>query len=67
MRALSSLIASGRAEVNSIGQRENLPEEIKEEVMEGLQTMGGIHIQKGGELLMSKVPASWRDRFAQRI
>jgi hypothetical protein len=54
MRALSSSIASGRAEVNSIRQRENWPKEIREEVMKShriggpggmpsvLRTVGGF-------------------------
>jgi hypothetical protein len=42
-------------------------EGIKEAIMERLQTMVRIPIQKGAELPMSSVPASWRDRCAQKI
>jgi hypothetical protein len=67
MKAMNSSIASGRAEVNLIGQRENWSEEIREEILERLQAIVWVPLQKGAEFLMNRIPASWRDRCAQRV
>jgi hypothetical protein len=67
MRALLSAIASGRAEIDRIGRREGWSEGIKEEMLDRLQAMVRIPMQKGAELIMSSVPASWRDHCAQRV
>ena len=33
---------------------------IREEMIDRLQTMVRVPLQRGGELIMSSVPASWR-------
>ncbi len=67
MRDLLLALASGRAETDSIGQREGWSESIREEMIDRLQTMVRVPLQKGGDLIMSSIPVSWRDRCAQRV
>ncbi len=67
MRALMLNIASGRAEIDSIGQREGWSEGIKEEMMDRLQSMVRVALQRGDDLIMTSIPYSWRDRCTQRV
>ncbi len=66
-RALLSALASGRAEIDSIGQREGCSQGIKEEMVDRLQWMVQVALQKGGDLIMNSIPYSWRERCAQRV
>ncbi len=66
-RALLSALASGRAKIDSIGQREGCSEGIKEEMMDRLQPMVQVALQKGGDLIISSIPYSWRERCVQRV
>ena len=61
MRALMSTLAGGRAEIEKIGHREGWPMGIKEEMMDRLQSMVRVALQKGGDLIMSSIPYSWRE------
>lgn len=61
MRALLSALASGRAKIDIIGQREGWSEGIKEKMMDRLQSMVRVVLQKGGTLIMSSIPYSWRE------
>jgi hypothetical protein len=61
MRALLSALASGRAKIDIIGQREGWSEGIKEKMMDRLQSMMRVVLQKGGTLIMSSIPYSWRE------
>jgi hypothetical protein len=62
MRALTSSLVSGRAEIDVIGQKEQWSEDIKEEMIKRLRGMVRSSLQKGAELLMNRIPARWRDR-----
>jgi hypothetical protein len=48
IRALLSALASGRAEIEQIGQREGWSMRIKEEMMDRLQSTVQVPLQKGG-------------------
>jgi len=61
MRGLLSALASGRAEIDSIGQREGWSEGIKKEMMDSLQSMVRVALQRGDDIIMSSIPYSWRD------
>ena len=67
MRALLSALASGRAELDSMGQREGLSEEIKEEMMDRLQSMVRVALQKGDDLIMSSISYSWSNASRESL
>ncbi len=67
MRALLSALASGRAEIERIGQRGGWSVGIKEEMMDRLQSMVRVPLQKGCDLIMSSIPYSWREQYARRV
>ena len=67
MRALLSALASGRAEIDSMGQREGLSEEIKEEMMDRLQSMVRVALQKGDDLIMSSISYSWSNASRESL
>ncbi len=68
MRDLLSALASGRAEIDSMGQREGLSEEIKEEMMDRLQSMGvRVALQKGDDLIMSSISYSWSNASRESL
>jgi hypothetical protein len=40
---------------------------IKEEMMDRLQSMVRVPLQKGSDLIMSSIPYSWREQYARRV
>jgi hypothetical protein len=67
MRALLSALASGRAEIERIGQKRGWTVGIKEEMMDRLQSMVRQPLQKGGDLIMSSILYSWREQCVRRV
>jgi hypothetical protein len=67
MRALLSALASGQAEIEKVGQREGWSVGIEEEMMDRLQSMVQVPLQKGGDVIMSSIPYSWREQCARRV
>ncbi len=56
MRALLSALASGRAEIERIGRKQEWSIGIMEEMLDRLQSLVREPLQKGGDLIMSSIP-----------
>jgi hypothetical protein len=67
MRALLSAIASGREEIKRIGRRHGWSVGVREEILDGLQAMVREPIQRGGDVIMSSVPHTWREQAKRRV
>jgi len=67
MRALLSALASGRAEIERIGRKQEWSIGIMEEMLDRLQSLVREPLQKGGDLIMSSIPYTWREQCARRI
>ncbi len=67
MRALLSALASGRAEIERLGKKKEWYVGIMEEMLDRLQSLVRDHLQKGGDLIMSSIPYTWREHAAQRV
>ena len=62
MRALLSAIASGREEIERIGRRHGGSAGVREEILDRLQAMVREPLQKGGNIVMSSIPYTWRNQ-----
>jgi len=62
MRALLSAIASGREEIDRLGRRHGWSAGVKEEMLDRLQAMVHEPLQRGGDLVMSSIPYTWREQ-----
>jgi hypothetical protein len=67
MRALLSAFASGRAEIERLGQRQGLSEGIMGEMLDSLQSLVRDPLQKGGDLIMSSISYTWREQATSRV
>ncbi len=67
MRALLSALASGRAEIVRMGRRRGWSAGIMGEMLDRLQSLVPKLLQKGGNLIMSSIPYTWREQAARRI
>jgi hypothetical protein len=67
MRALLSAIASGREEIDRIGRRHGWSAGVKEEMLDRLQAMVREPLQKGGDIVMSSIPYTWRNQAMRRV
>ncbi len=67
MRALLSALASGRAEIERLGKRQGWSVGIIEEMLDRLQSLVPDPLQKGGDLIMSSIPYTWREQASRRI
>jgi hypothetical protein len=67
MRALLSAIASGREEIDRIGRRHGWSAGVKEEMLDRLQAMVREPLQRGGDIVMSSIPYSWRNQAVRRV
>jgi hypothetical protein len=67
MRALLSALVSGRAEIERLGRRQGWSEGIMEEMLDRLQSLVRDPLQKGGDLIMSSIPYTWREQAARRV
>ncbi len=65
MRALLS--ASGRSEIERMGKRQGWSVGIMEEMLDRLQSIVQEPLQKGGDLIMSSIPYTWREQATRRI
>ncbi len=66
MRALLSALASGRAEIERLGKRKGWSVGIMEEMLDRLRSLVRDPLQKGGDLIMSSIPYTWREQAARR-
>jgi hypothetical protein len=62
MRALLSAIASGRAEIDRLGRRYGWPAGVRKEMLDRLQALVREPLQRGGDLIMSGIPYTWREQ-----
>jgi hypothetical protein len=67
MRALLSAIASGREEIDRIGRRHGWSAGVREEMLDRLQAMVHEPLQRGGDIVMSSIPYSWRSQAMRRV
>jgi hypothetical protein len=67
MRALLSAIASGREEIERIGRRHGWSVGVREEILDRLQAMVREPIQRGGDIIMSSIPHTWREQAMRRV
>jgi hypothetical protein len=67
MRALLSAIASGREEIDRIGRRHGWSAGVREEMLDRLQAMVREPLQRGGDIVMSSIPYSWRSQAMRRV
>jgi hypothetical protein len=67
MRALLSAIASGREEIDRLGRRHGWTAGVKEEMSDRLQAMVHEPMQRGGDLVMSSIPYTWREQAVRRV
>jgi hypothetical protein len=67
MRALLSAIASGREEIDRLGRRHGWSAGVKEEMLDRLQAMVHEPLQRGGDLVMSSIPYTWREQAVRRV
>ncbi len=67
MRALLSAIASGREESDRIGRRHGWSAGVTEEMLDRLQAMVREPLQRGGDIVVSSIPYSWRNQAMRRI
>ncbi len=67
MRALLSAIASGREEIDRIGRRHGWSAGVTEERLDRLQAMVREPLQRGGDIVMSSIPYSWRSQAMRRV
>jgi hypothetical protein len=67
MRALLSALASGRAEIDRLGKKNGWPVGVVEEILDRLQSLVWDPLQKGGDLIMSSIPYTWREQAARRV
>ncbi len=67
MRALLSAIASGREEIYWIGRRHGWSAGVTEEMLDRLQAMVCEPLQRGGDIVMSSIPYSWRNQAMRRV
>ncbi len=66
-RALLSAIASGREEIERIGRRHGWSAGVREEMLDRLQAMVREPLQRGGDIVMSSIPFSWRSQAMRRV
>jgi hypothetical protein len=67
MRALLSSIASGREEIDRIGRRHGWSTGIREEMLDRLQAIVREPLQRGGDIVMSSIPYTWRNQAMRRV
>jgi hypothetical protein len=67
MRALLSALASGSAEIERLGKKKEWSVGIMEEMLDRLQSLVQDPLQKGGDLIMSSIPYTWREQAARRV
>ncbi len=67
MRALLLAIASGRAEIDRLGRRHGWSPGVREELLDRLQAMVREPLQRGGDLIMSSIPYTWREQAVRRV
>ncbi len=67
MRALLSALAKGRAEIERMGRKPGWSVGIMEEMLDRLQALVREPLQKGGYLIMSSIPYTWREQCVRRI
>jgi hypothetical protein len=67
MRVLLSAIASGREEIDRLGRRHGWSAGVKEEMLDRLQAMVHEPLQRGGDLVMSSIPYTWREQAVRRV
>jgi hypothetical protein len=67
MRALLSAIASGREEIERIGRKHGWSVGVREEILDRLQAMVREPLQRGGDIVMSSIPHTWRSQAMRRV
>ena len=67
MRALLSAIASGREEIERIARKHGWSVGVKEEILDRLQAMVHKPLQRGGDIVMSSIPLTWREQAMRRV
>jgi hypothetical protein len=67
MRALLSAIAGGREEIERIGRRHGWSVGVREEILDRLQAMVLEPLQRGGDIVMSSIPHTWREQAMRRV
>jgi hypothetical protein len=67
MRAFLSAIASGRAEIDRLGRKYGWPAGVREEMLDRLQALVREPLQRGGDLIMSSIPYTWREQAVRRV
>ncbi len=67
MRALLSAIASAREEIDRLGRRHGWSAGVKDEILDRLQAMVREPLQRGGDLVMSSIPYTWREQAVRRV
>ncbi len=67
MRSLLSAIASGRAEIDRLGRRLGWSAGVREEMLDRLPAMVREPLQRGGDLIMSSTPFTWREQAVRRV
>ncbi len=67
MRTLLSAISSGRAEIDMLGRRHGWSAGVKEDMLDRLQAMVREPLQRGGDLIMSSIPYTWREQAVRRV
>jgi hypothetical protein len=67
MRALLSALASSRAEIERLGKKKGWSVGIMEEMQDRLQSLVRDPQQKGGDLIMSSTPYTWREQAERRV
>jgi hypothetical protein len=67
MRALLSAIASGRVEIDRLGRKNGWSTGVREEMLDRLQSLVREPLQRGGDLIMSSIPYTWREQATRRV